>query len=84
MVYHNLLNSDEDRVAKHIVREQEKSKYEECWYGNVKREGKGIGIEVNEKAVLGKPKSSWKKYVKGRIKEAFKAELESKKQHGGK
>ena len=84
MVYHNLINSDDDRVAKHIVREQEKSEYEKCWYGNVKREGKGIGIEVNEKAVLGKPKSSWKKFVKGRIKEAFEAELEIKKQHGGK
>ena len=46
MVYHNLMNSDDDRVAKQIIKEQEKDGYEECWFGNVKREGKSIGIEV--------------------------------------
>ena len=84
MVYHNLMNSDDDRVAKHIVREQEKSGYEECWFGNVKREGEGIGIEVNEKAVLGKLKSRWKKQVKRKVREAFDAELKNKKREGRK
>ena len=80
MVYHNLMNSDEERVAKHIVKEQEKSGYEECWFGNVKREGESIGIEVNERAVLGKMKSQWKKQVKKKVRKAFEAELETKKQ----
>ena len=82
MVYHNLMNSDDDRVAKQIIKEQEKDGYEECWFGNVKREGKSIGIEVNEKAVLGKQKSVWKKQVKEKIRVAFEAEMTVKKQHG--
>ena len=84
MVYHNLMNSDDDRVAKHIVREQEKSGYEECWFGNVKREGESIGIEVNEKEVLGKLKSRWKEQVKRKVREVFDAELENKKREGRK
>ena len=82
MVYHNLINSDDDRVAKQIIKEQEKDGYEECWFGNVKREGKSIGIEVNEEAVLGKQKSVWKKQVKEKIRVAFEAEMTVKKQHG--
>ena len=82
MVYHNLMNSDDDRVAKQIIKEQEKDGYEECWFGNVKREGKSIGIEVNEEAVLGKQKSVWKKQVKEKIRVAFEAEMAVKKQHG--
>lgn len=57
-----------------------KSGYEECWFGNVKREEESIGIEVNERAVLGKMKSQWKKQVKKKVRKAFEAELETKKQ----
>ena len=84
MVYHNMINSDEERVARRIVKEQEKSGHEECWFGNVKKEGAEIGIEVNEKAVLGKQKSKWKKQVKEKIRESFEKEIGIKKQNGKK
>ena len=79
MLYHNIMNSDDKRVIKHIVREQEASEYEKCWFGNLKREGENCGIIVNEDLVRGKRKSKWKKEVKKKIEMAVKKEMEEKK-----
>ena len=64
MLYHNIVNSDERRVAKQIVREQEKSGFRDCWFGNVEEEGGKIGIKICEELVKGKQKSKWKKRSK--------------------
>ena len=48
MLYHNIMNSDDNRVIKHVVREQEASEYEKCWFGNMKMEGENIGISVRK------------------------------------
>ena len=79
MLYHNLVNSDDDRIAKHIVKAQEISGYEECWFGNAKREGMEIGIELSENEVKGKSKSVWKKEVKKKIKMAVEKKMEEKR-----
>jgi hypothetical protein len=79
MLYHSIMNSDDRRIIKYLLREQEKSQHQFCWYGNVKEEGKRIGIEVTEKEVVGKRKSKWKKEVKRRIREAYDKELGMKK-----
>ena len=84
MVYHNLMNSDDRRVARDVVIEQEKSGHKQCWFGNVEEDGNKIGIQVNEGAVVGKSKSEWKKEVKGKIRSAFEKEAEEKKQQGKK
>ena len=39
MLYHSIMNSDDRRVIKDLLREQEKSQYKACWYGNVREEG---------------------------------------------
>ena len=79
MLYHNLVNSDDDRIAKHIVKAQEISGYEECWFGNAKREGMEIGIELSEDEVKGKSKSVWKTQVKKKIKMAVEKKMEEKR-----
>ena len=84
MVYHNMMNSDDERVAKRIIKEQERREYKECWFGNMQEEAKEIGMKVNEKAVLGKPKSVWKKEVKAKIRTAFENQATHKKKQGKK
>ena len=84
MLYHSIMNSDDRRIIKDLLREQEKSQYKSCWYGNVKEEGECLGLIVNEKEVVGKLKSHWKKTVKQKIREAFYKELEEKKKESKK
>ena len=61
MLYHNIVNSDDSREIKHLVKEQEISGYEECWFGNLRKEGLEMDIEIDEGKVKGKRKSKWKK-----------------------
>ena len=72
------MNSDDRRIIKDLLREQEKSQYKSCWYGNVKEEGERLGILVNEEEVMGKLKSHWKRRVKMKIREAYDKELTEK------
>ena len=84
MLYHNIMNSDDERVAKQLVREQERRGYEECWFGEVKREAMRIGIILSENQVKGKMKSTWKKEVKDKVYESVEKELKEKKKEGKK
>ena len=79
MLYHNIVNSDDDRIAKQVIHEQEESGHKECWVGNTFEEARNMGIEVNESAVKGKKKSTWKREVKKKIAEAVERDLEAKK-----
>ena len=58
MLYHNLINSDEDRLGKVVVEAQEASGFDECWFGELKREAEEIGLEISKEKVQGKVKSS--------------------------
>ena len=78
MVYHNIINSDEERIVRTILLKQERYGHKECWAGNAKEEGEEIGVEIRADAVQSKPKSIWKKEVK-KISEAFNAQMEEEK-----
>ena len=81
MLYHNIVNSDDSRVAKKLVLEQERRGIVECWFGEVKREAKEIGIMLGREQVQGKPKSAWKREVKEKVGESVKKKLlEQKKE----
>ena len=67
MLFHNLMNSDDQRIAKSIVKEQAKSGHDLCWYGNLRKESEQIGLVLHEELVVGKIKSRWKKEVKEKI-----------------
>ena len=79
MLYHNIMNSDDNRQIKDVVREQEASGYDKCWFGNLKKEGEDIGKAVSEDLVRGKKKSLWKREVKQKIEMAVRKEMEEKK-----
>ena len=78
MVYHMLMNSDPHRIARKIVEEQERLDLDNCWFSDVKTEAKEIDIEMGKNKVDNVSKSSWKKYVKNKIKEAFHQECKTK------
>ena len=84
MLYHNIMNSDEERFVKHLVKQQESRNVRECWFGNLKEDGEYIGLEVREKYVRGKQKSAWKNEVKSKIEEAFVKEVVKRKAEGRK
>ena len=68
-----LINSDDSRIAKKVIQQQEADGYEECWFANLKQDASMINIEVEESNVKEVKKSVWKKNIKGKIKEAFEA-----------
>ena len=78
MLYHNLMNSDEERLGRLVVEAQEASGFDECWYGEMKREAEEIGVKVSKDKVQGKKKSSWKREVKMKIVEAMEKEIKEK------
>ena len=80
MVYHEIINSDKERVARKILLEQEKYGHKESFVGNMKDEGEEIGLNVRKEEVLNKAKSVWKGEVKVKIKEAFCVQAEEEKQ----
>ena len=84
MLYHSIMNSDDRRVIKYLLREQEKSQYKACWFGNMKEEGERLGVTVNEEVVVGKLKSQWKKEVKQKIRTAYNQKLKEKKKESKK
>ena len=79
MIFHKLVNSANERIARRIVMAQEELRIEKCWYGNIKEEAQEIGIELNKERLLGMKKSKWKRLVKIKVKEAFHREFEKKK-----
>ena len=66
MLYHNILRSDDKRVIKRILKEQEKEERETTWYSNIKKLKATYGIELEAEKNL---KSAWKKHVKRKIAE---------------
>ena len=79
MFYHNIVNSDDNRIVKAVVKEQEMSGNKDCWVGNIIEEAMSLEIHVSEEVVRGKPKSTWKKEVKSKIRVAVEKDLEEKK-----
>ena len=84
MLYHNLINSDDERIAKKVVEAQENSGLDKCWYAEVREEALQIGISLKKELVKGKIKSKWKKEVKDKVWAAVEKEIESKKKESKK
>ena len=65
MLYHNLANSDEKRIAKQVIEEQVNMDREGTWMNTIQE----IMVEYDiEDSVLDDLKSAWKKKVKEKIK----------------
>ena len=77
MLYHGIINSDEDRIVKKILIEQERSQQVKCWFSELKEIGDKIGMEVGGDKAKEKRKSEWKKEAKEKVrKEADRMEKE--------
>ena len=70
MLYHNLVNSDDRRIAKQLIEEQKKMDRDGTWYSGIQK----IMLEYEiEDTAIEELKSSWKKKVKGKIYEKTEA-----------
>ena len=65
------MNSDDRTMTKNLQREQAKSGNKNCWYGNIKDEGKSLSLKQSEEVVVGKPKFEWKRMMKLKTNKAF-------------
>ena len=65
MLYHNLLKSDDKRVAKLVMEEQEKLRRDSTWKTTIDKELSKYNIDLDPKETS---KSVWKKYIKEKIK----------------
>ena len=66
MLYHNLVNSDEKRIARKVVEVQREMDRNGTWLSGVQKIMKNYGIEDTTSEDV---KSTWKKKVKERIRE---------------
>ena len=65
-LYHSIINSEEERIAKTIVQEQHKYNLQETFYRRVNSINKETGVDI--KAAEKLRKSAWKKLIKQNIK----------------
>lgn len=73
-----LVNSEDTRIAKRVVLEQERRGIEKCWFDEMKREAEEVEIEVSEAKVKDIKKSTWKKNVKEKVRKAFEKMCKNK------
>ena len=66
MLYHSIINSEEERVAKNIVQEQCKHNLQQTFYSRAHSINKETGVDIKAEEKL--RKSAWKKLVKQKIK----------------
>ena len=75
MVYHMLVNSDDSRVARKVILEQEEMGHDLCWFSNLKEEAGEIAININRKMVENKSKSWWKTTVKKAVLAEYEKQM---------
>ena len=66
MLYHSIINSEEERITKNIVKEQRKYNLQQTFYSRVHSISKETGVDI--KAAEKLRKSAWKKLIKQKIK----------------
>ena len=62
MLYHSIINSEEERIAKNIVKEQHKYNLQQTFYTRVYSVSKETGVDI--KAAEKLRTSAWKKLIK--------------------
>ena len=71
MLYHNIMNSDDNRLLKHIVMEQKRNLRSGTWYHSITEIVRKYDIHMSDNV----RKSQWKKHVKGRIRIVVEEEI---------
>ena len=65
MLYQNMITSDEGRLGRRLIEEQEEEDWNDGWMGETKRIARKIGIRLEEARKV--TKSKWKKEIKSKI-----------------
>ena len=79
MLYHHIMKSDEGRVRRQLVVEQEEHPIKACWIENLKEEATYHQIEVEKGKVVTKSKKrAWKKETKKIVENIGKEERTTK------
>ena len=73
MLYHNIMSSADNRVAKKLIIEEEKYGMKDSWAMRVRREAKELGIKLEEG--VKQLKSAFKKEVKCKLENKVKEEI---------
>ena len=82
MLYHNIVNSDDNRLAKKIIDEQEKTNEEGTWYAEVAKHLKTL--EIDKGLVKESTKSALKKMVKEKITKRMQCLINAEKKKSSK
>ncbi len=78
MLLHNLVISDEKRIAKKLLMDKIKKEREKRWYVELKEKLKEYEISEDIEAIKGFKKSKWKKMVKEKIRKYVDREYKEK------
>ena len=78
MLYHTLMNSDDERVAKKVIEEQENKQIDGCWFYETKEEAAAIGVVLKKDVVTVKTKPQWKDEVKTAVTREYERLCEEK------
>ena len=78
MLFENIINSDEERLAKKIIENQRETQIEQCWYSETIKICKLYEIEYENVDKV--TKMQWKKIVKERITNHIKEVWNKKKE----
>ena len=73
MLYHQLMHSDNKRVAKQVIQDQKVRKQENCWYEDVRQIAERLQINIEE--VTTRKKSEWKSLTKKRLQKEIEEKL---------
>ena len=73
MLYHNIMNSDDNRLIKNIVIEQKRCLRPGTWYHSITKIIQKYSIELSENVL----KSQWKRHVKTQIQTVVETEIRS-------
>ena len=77
MLYHNIIHSDETRIMKKIVNEQERTAESGSWFDNLRKESLTYGMTIQQNTVTGIKKQAFKKYVKSQIQEEIERKMKN-------
>ena len=77
MLLHNLLHSDDERIAKQIILDQRDTKQSKCWYSEVRETIEDLGLTKDPSKCM---KPEWKRSTKEAITKKVKEEANEKKE----
>ena len=64
MLYHNLIHSSDERIAKQIVDQQQKYKIAKCFYEEIETTAEEFGFDMKQIEIEKIKKSLWKAKIK--------------------